>query len=154
IADANKKRRELEREAESVGEQERKFAAQLPLVKKNEEYTALLHEISGSKAKRSEIETRVLVQMEEEEKLAATKPVAERALKEAEAELATRRTQIEAEENTARAEVEAIQKQRAEQMAPLPAATRSRYERVHQSKNGQAVAALVKGACGGCFRAQ
>jgi predicted nucleic acid-binding Zn-ribbon protein len=92
--------------------------------------------------------------MEEEERLAGTKPVAEKALKDAEAELNTRRAQIEAEEAKARADVAAIEAQRAEQMAPLPPATRTRYERIWTSKNGQAVSAMVKGACGGCFRAQ
>src|SRR5215475_4753044 len=36
IADAQKRRRELERDVESATEQERKFSAQLPMVKKNE----------------------------------------------------------------------------------------------------------------------
>jgi predicted nucleic acid-binding Zn-ribbon protein len=154
IAEANKKRREMEREVEAVNEQERKFAAQLPQVKKNEEYQALLHEITGCKAKRSEIETRVLMQMEVEEKMAAEKPVVERALKAAEAELGTRLATIESAERDAHATVEALQARRTEQMAPLGASTRARYERIHQSKNGQAVVALVKGACGGCYRAQ
>ena len=152
--EAQKKRRELEKDAEVTVEQERKFASQLPNVKKNEEYQALLHEIAGAKARRSDIETQVLVQMDAEEALAQEKPGIEKALKAAEAELAARRSEIDADEAAAKAKVDAIQAQRAEQLAPLSAATRSRYERVHASKGGVAVVPILKGACGGCYRAQ
>jgi predicted nucleic acid-binding Zn-ribbon protein len=153
-ADAQKKRRELERDADGVGEQERKFASQLPAVKKNEEYQALLHEISASKARRSEIETQILLQMDVEESLAREKPVAEKALQAAQAELSGRRSEIDAAEKSAEARVAEIQSRRDAEMAGLPAATRSRYERTHAARAGQAVVPILKGACGGCFRAQ
>lgn len=154
IAEAQKKRRELEKDAEVTVEQERKFAAQLPQVKKNEEYQALLHEIAGCKSRRSEIETQVLMQMDVEESLAGQKPWVEKALKTAEAELAVRRAEIDAAEKAAEANVAAIQARRLEELAPIPAASRSRYERVHASRTGVAVVAILKGACGGCYRAQ
>ena len=154
IADAQKRRRELEKDAEVTVEQERKFAAQLPMVKKNEEYQALLHEISGSKTKRSDIETQVLMQMDAEESLVQQKPGVEKALKSAEADLAARAAEIDAAEKAAQGEVDAIEARRQAELAPLPPATRSRYERVFASKGGSAVVAILKGACGGCFRAQ
>jgi len=154
MADAQKKRRELEREVEATGEQERKFSAQLPMVKKNEEYQALLHEIAGARARRSEIETQVLLQMDVEEGLAREKPVVEQALKAAEAELAGRRAEIDAAEKEAEGKVNALQARREARLAPLPAGARSRYERVHQSRAGVAVVAVLKGACGGCYRGQ
>ena len=40
-----KKRRELEKDIDALNAEERRFQGQLPAVKKNEEYTALLHEI-------------------------------------------------------------------------------------------------------------
>ncbi|TMQ68855.1 MAG: hypothetical protein E6K80_13650 [Candidatus Eisenbacteria bacterium] len=39
-------------------------------------------------------------------------------------------------------------------MTRLPATTRSRYERIRQSRDGRAVVPIVKGSCGGCFRGQ
>ena len=153
IADAQKRRRELEKDAEVTIEQERKFAAQLPMVKKNEEYQALLHEITGSKTRRSEIETQVLIQMDAEEALQQQKPVIEKTLKTAEAELAARASEIDAAEKAAEQRVNDIDAKRRHELAPIPASTRSRYERVHAS-NGQAVVAILKGACGGCYRAQ
>ena len=154
IAEAQKRRRELEKDAEVTVEQERKFAAQLPNVKKNEEYQALLHEIAGSKSKRSDIETQVLMQMDAEEGLSRQKPGVEKALKSAESELAARAAEIDAAEKAAQAHVDAVEARRQAELAPLPASTRSRYERVFASKGGQAVVSIVKSACGGCFRAQ
>lgn len=154
VAEAQKKRRELEREVEATGEQERKFSAQLPMVKKNEEYQALLHQIAGVKTRRSEIETQVLLQMDAEEGLAREKPAVEQALKLAEAELAGRRAEIDAAEAAAQAHVAGIQARRDARIAPLPAQTRARYERVHQQRAGLAAVAIIKGACGGCYRGQ
>lgn len=154
IAEAQKKRRELERDVEASGEQERKFAAQLPMVKKNEEYQALLHEIAGAKSKRSEIETQVLLQMDAEEVLAREKPGVEQALKAAEAELSGRRSEIDAAEKAVQERVDGIQSAREAEMSALVAGTRARYERVHASRAGLAVVAILKGACGGCYRAQ
>ncbi len=153
IADAQKRRRELEKDAEVTIEQERKFSMQLPMVKKNEEYQALLHEIAGAKARRSEIETQVLIQMDAEEALAGQKPAVEKSLKAAEAELTARASEIDAAEQRAQQQVNDIETKRQRELAPISAGTRSRYERVHAS-NGQAVVAIVKGACGGCYRGQ
>jgi len=83
-------RRELERRIEAFTAEERKFQGQLPLVKKNEEYQALLHEIAAVKAKRSDIETEVLMALEEEGRLGGERPAIEQALKSAEREVAER----------------------------------------------------------------
>ena len=55
LAELQKGRRDLERQAGELVEQERRFANQLLSVKKNEEYTALLHEIEATKRKRSDL---------------------------------------------------------------------------------------------------
>jgi len=57
VHDHQLKHRELEKDISALEAEERKYASQLPMVKKNEEYQALLHEISSTKAKRSERET-------------------------------------------------------------------------------------------------
>jgi len=148
------KRRSLEKDIESLSAEERKFQNQLPMVKKNEEYQALLHEIAGAKTKRSDRETELLLLMDEEEKLGAGKSAIERALAAAEAETRDRLGRIAAEEGGERARVEALEAERAGLMGRLPPSTRSRYERIRASKDGRAVVAIVKGACGGCFRGQ
>jgi hypothetical protein len=152
LADSQKQRRDLEVQAAALVEQERHFQQQLPSVKKNEEYTALLHEIESVRRKRSELETKVLERMEEEEREQAERPALERALKGAEAEAAARAKQFDADEAAERAKLDALEARREAQLRDLPAATRARYERVHASRDGRAVVGIQKGACGGCYR--
>jgi predicted nucleic acid-binding Zn-ribbon protein len=154
VGDIQKKRRELEVEIASFSTQENKFKSQLPAIKKNEEYTALLHEIDGVKRKRSDLETEVLLQMEAEEKEQGERPAVENALKSAEREAGERKAQIAAEEKLDQERVAALEAERAGHLARLSSGVRSRYERIRTSREGRAVVAIVKGACGGCFRAQ
>ena len=127
--DQLKARRKLEQEIEAVTTQQRQYESRQPLVKTNDEFRALTHEIDGCKAKRSDLETQVLMRFEDEEGLAKQRPAIELALKIAEAE-------------------------RAIELAAVPAATRQRYERIYTSHQGRAVVPVLKNACGGCFRAQ
>ena len=148
------KRREIERQIEALTVEERKFRSQLPAVKKNEEYQALLHEIEGAKKKRSDLETEVLMAFESEERLSGERAEAEGKLKDAQREAAERTAKIDAAESVDRERLAAIDAERATHVGGLPAGTRSRYERIHQSREGRAVVAIQKGACGGCFRGQ
>jgi predicted nucleic acid-binding Zn-ribbon protein len=148
------KRRETEREIESLTTQERKFQSQLPAVKKNEEYQALLHEIAGVRRKRSDLETEVLMAFESEERVSGERAETERALQSAQREATERTQRIDAEESAHRERLAAIDAERAAHVAGLPPLTRSRYERIHQSREGRAVVAIQKGACGGCYRGQ
>jgi hypothetical protein len=152
LVEAQKQRRDLEREASALGEQERRFQQQLPAIKKNEEYTALLHEIEATRQKRSELETGILLRMEEEEREQQDRPVLEQALKSAEGEAATRAKLIDADEAAEREKLGALDARREANLRDLPPATRARYERVHGSRDGRAVVAILKGACGGCYR--
>jgi predicted nucleic acid-binding Zn-ribbon protein len=154
VAALQLKRRELEREIETLGAEERKYASQLPMVKKNEEYTALLTEIQGAKSRRSDRETDLLMLMEEEEEAGRERPVVERTLQGVEAEANTRRREIDAEEGGERDQLTALEAERASLLGRLPTATRTRYERIRGSRDGRAVVPIVKGACGGCFRGQ
>lgn len=154
LNDLQKNRRGREKDIETVVAEERKFQSQLPAVKKNEEYTALLHEIQAAKAKRSEIETEVLLMLDEEEKTAQERPAIEQALSAAEREASDRLAQITREESVDQEQLTAVDAERAGLIGKLPAGTRSRYERIHASRGGHAVVAISKGACGGCYRAQ
>lgn len=154
VGEIQKKRRGREKDIEAVTAEERKFQSQLPAVKKNEEYTALLHEIQGAKARRSAIETEVLMMLDDEEKAQSERPPIEQALAAAEREAAERRATIDRDEAEGRERLAAVETERAGYVGRLPAPGRSRYERIHASRGGHAVVAIVKGACGGCFRGQ
>jgi predicted nucleic acid-binding Zn-ribbon protein len=154
LSDMQMKRRQLERDIETLMNEERRLQGQLPSVKKNEEYTALLHEIANTKSKRSDVETKVLVQLDEEERVQGERPEIERVLLQAERDGAARREKSEAEETADRSRIEACDSERRTQLEGLPALTRSRYERIHASREGRAVVPILKNACGGCFRQQ
>ncbi|MGH7730610.1 MAG: zinc ribbon domain-containing protein, partial [Candidatus Eiseniibacteriota bacterium] len=154
LSDYQIKRRQMEKDIEALTVEERKFQSQLPLVKKNEQYTALLHEIAGVKQKRSDRETDLLVLMEEEDRRAHEKPALEKALAALESEVAAGLQALAAEEQAERERVAVVEGERATLGARLPAGTRARYERIRTSKDGRAVVPIQKSACGGCYRAQ
>ena len=149
----HKQRREIEREIEAVDAQEKKFLGQQGAVKTNHEFQALTHEISAAKAKRSELETHVLTLMDDEERNAALKPKIEKALHAAETELAELTAAITAEQAGLTRASGVLAARREAAIATLSASTRQRYERTHASLGGRAVVAILKGACGGCYRA-
>lgn len=148
------RRRQLEKDIEALVAEERKFQGQLPLVKKNEEYAALLHEIAGAKQKRSDRETDLLTLMDDEERRQGEKPALEKRVAADEAEAASRLKAIDAEEQQERERVAGIESERAALSGRLAPGTRTRYERIRASKEGRAVVPIQKGACGGCFRGQ
>lgn len=154
IADLKRARGERELEVEANLTAERRFQSQLPAVKKNEEYQALLHEIASVKAKRSDLETLVLTAMEEEEQAQGERREAEAALKTAEQEASAHRVEIDRREAEVTAEAEAVQAERETLMTRLGSQVRGRYERIHASRDGRAVVPISKSACGGCYRAQ
>jgi uncharacterized protein len=154
LGDFQIKRRQMEKDIEALTVEERKFQGQLPLVKKNEEYTALLHEIAGARQKRSDRETDLLVLMEEEDRRAHEKPALEKALAALESEAAAKLQALAAEEQGERERVAGVEAERAALVVRLPAATKSRYERIRTSRDGRAVVPIQKGACGGCYRGQ
>ena len=148
------RRRQMEKDIEALLAEERKFQGQLPLVKKNEEYTALLHEIAGAKKKRSDRETDLLTLMDDEERRQGEKPALEKLVAVDEAEAAARLRAIAAEEAQGVEWVTVVEAERATLVGRLTPGTRSRYERIRASKEGRAVVPIQKGACGGCYRGQ
>jgi len=152
LGELQKQRRDLEREAGALAETEKRFLTQLTSIKKNEEYTALLHEIAATKQKRSELETEILVRMDDEEREQKERPALEQALRTAEQEAADRTRALAAEEAAEQARLGALEARRDANLRELPPPTRARYERVHASRDGRAVVGILKGACGGCFR--
>jgi len=90
--------------------------------------------------------------MDEEQALETARPKLDQALRDAEAEGGAKIATIEAEEKRANDESAALEAQRAGLAPQLPPATRSRYERVRDSRGGRGVVAIAKGACGACYR--
>jgi predicted nucleic acid-binding Zn-ribbon protein len=152
--DLQLRHRQIEKDIDALQQEERKFQSQLPMVKKNEEYTALLHEISDRKVKRSARETDLLMLMDEEQRVLGEVPALQKALDAIQAETQARLQAIAAAEQKEREEADELERQRQALVARLSTAMRSRYERIRASKEGRAVVPIIKGSCGGCFRGQ
>ena len=153
LVDLQRARHEREQLIQAAADEERKFKSQLNLVKKNEEYTALLHEIEGVRSKRSDLETEVLMRLEEEEQAEKERPAAEKAIADGEREVTARRREFDEEERAATERITSIDVDRTAHLDRLAPATRQRYGRIHGSRAGRAVVGISKDACGGCYRA-
>jgi hypothetical protein len=147
-------RRSDEREAETLVEQERKFQGQTVQVKSNEELWALQREIKAVQARRSDIETRVLERMEEEETKKREASSFDRGVADAKAQVAAVEQTSAAERSRLEVERAKIQAERDALLAEVPREWRARYERVRLSRGSPAVVALLRNACGGCLTAQ
>jgi uncharacterized protein len=143
-------KRAAEKDAETLGEQERKFQTQLTQVKKNDEYAALLHEIAAAQRRRSELETVVLERMDEEGKVAGAIAAAKAALVDAEKEVTATRAVVAAEEAVLRTEEGGLVARRDGALAQLPPALRSRYEKLLVARKGRAVSELTGDGCAAC----
>ena len=143
-------RREAEKTAESLVEQERKFQIQLTQVKKNEEYAALLHEIANAQKKRGELETFVLEKMEQETAVTEDAKRARAVLAAAEKVAAAEHAKVKEDEDAVRKEEADLLARREAALASLPAVLRARYERILIARKGQAIAELVGDSCAGC----
>ncbi len=118
--------------------------------RKNEEYQALVHEVTRYEKEADDLETRELELMEEMDTLRAAQKAAQEALAQTQrlveedlATIAQRHKRMEVE----RAEVSAERDQLA---AQVPEAILPLYHRLMKTKVGMAVAPLDEGKCGGC----
>ncbi len=143
-------KRNAEKDAEALGEQEKRFQVQLTQVKKNEEYAALLHEIEAAKKKRSDLETFVLERMEDEAQAGLAIKAAKDALAQAERGAAGERAQVDGSETTLRTEETELFTKREDILAGLRPAMKLRYERILSARSGRAVVELVRDSCAGC----
>ncbi len=143
-------KRKAEQDAEALATQEQKFQLQLSQVKKNEEYSALLHEIEATKQKRSELETFVLERMEEEGEVMRRVGDAKSALAAAQAKAGDETRVIDGEESGLKGEESALEARRDGLLAELPPQLRGRYQRIHTAKKGEALAELIAGSCAAC----
>lgn len=152
-ADRAQRRKAAEGDIAAFEAQESGFQRQLDAVTNQQQLDAVQHQIAGVAAKRSEAETLALTLMDEEEALAAERPALTEALTRIEAARADERAKCGVIEAEARAALASCDARRAEAVAALETSMRSRYERTRAAREGRAVAAIEKDACGACFRA-
>ena len=151
LEDAEHRGRTKEAELQDTEAQRDKYQSQTALVKTNQEYSALLHEIEGATRHMSELEDEILEAMETVDSVGAHLRTAEREhvstsrdVERTIDELRARLTEVEKVIELRRGEEE-------ERLARLDPEARSTYERVRKGR-GKATARVVRGSCNACYR--
>ncbi len=148
---AKKSIRSREKDLDVSAAKRVKAEARLYEVKTNKEYSAVLTEIEEIKQEKSRIEEEILALMETQERLTAD-------IRDAEAQLALRGTEGEAEEAVIRqkllaveAELEGARAERASRCRQVTPAILAEYDKLLKARGGLALAqALPSQICAGC----
>ena len=150
IQENTQARRALEKDIAGVDTRLARFDDHKAAVKTNQEYTALLHEISTAKAEKDAIEERLLVLMEEGDALAAALKTAERALAEEEDRGRKARAALESERTQIDKELTHLSSERARESREIDTALLSKYSQLLKQRKGIAVSKMTGDICDAC----
>ena len=150
LQDNNNERRALEKEVAGVDTRLARFDDHKAAVKTNQEYTALLHEISVAKADKDRLEEQVLVLMEGADEVTASVKSAERALADEQKKAEAAQQQMTAERAQIDAELARIAGERSAATAGVEPRTLALYEQLLKGRKGLAVARMTGEICAAC----
>jgi len=143
-------RKKLELDVDAKQQQIDKYSLQQLQTKKNEEYRALANEIENCKKVITQIEDQELELMEQAEaaqkEVVAAQQIAAEAKKLADGKLA----ELDMREKNLRADLGALESNRAELASAVDDDARARYERLLKNKGGNVVVGVSHHSCGGC----
>ncbi|MCI0340336.1 MAG: hypothetical protein L0216_04180 [Planctomycetales bacterium] len=140
----------MDLELKSAEGQIQKLQLALNQAKTNKEYTVLKNEIGSKKAEVSQFEDKVLAAMQKSEAAAAEVRGLEAEAKRAGGELQALDKEVAGEVGKIEAQLRDLEAKRAEKSKGLEPEALARYDRILEGRGGQALAAVVDGACQGC----
>lgn len=148
---ANQKdRKRLEGEIQTSDQKISKLKTQMMEAKTNDQYRAFQHEIDFCQQEIRRHEDRILELMTESDPL-------DKAVKAAEAALATEKKQVEEEKAKARErtaadqkEIDVLTQERKKILSEMDPKIASEYERIRKGRAGVAIAEVVQGRCSKC----
>jgi predicted nucleic acid-binding Zn-ribbon protein len=143
-------RKALEVEVSGLEERIQRYKTQQMQTRKNEEYSALAHEIEAAQKSISGLEDKELALMEEADTLAPALARADADFAAGQEEIARQLASLEKKKENLTADLLTLEASRAELTTGLDEDVLERYERLFRSKNGQAVVPLEGAICGGC----
>lgn len=143
-------RRALDKDVAAVDVRLARFEDHKAAVKTNQEYTALLHEITTAKSEKEAIEDRILLLMEAADGLAAELKAAETALAQARRDGDAERTALGAEQGTLEQELQRLSTERSRRIRDTSPAVFAKYDQILKSRRGLAVARMVGEICSAC----
>jgi predicted nucleic acid-binding Zn-ribbon protein len=143
-------KKSLQGEAASKRDQIARYKTQQLQTRKNEEYTALTHEISNVENLIAQIEDKELTLMEEADSLAPEIAAADKTHADEKARLESQIALLREKEGNLKNRIEEVQKNRASAVEGIDEELLERYERLFETKNARAVVSVEHDVCTGC----
>jgi uncharacterized protein len=143
-------KRSLEVEAQAKRDGIVRYKQQQLQTRKNEEFTALNHEIASAEKIVSGIEDKELELMDEAEKLKPALAEAEKTHQEEKAKIEHILKTLEEKKGNIEARIAELKEERQEATAGIDEDVLDRYQRIFKNKGGTAVVALEHEVCTGC----
>jgi hypothetical protein len=150
LDDVDKRRRSAETDVEDAEQKLRKYQGQLAEVKTNEQYQALLREISVLKDKVSAWEDEVLNCMEAADEGRDAQKRLQLELERGKQDASAKREELQREGEALREKAASLNGQRDDVAAQLPGELLAAYERIRKGKGGVALAAVEGETCSVC----
>ena len=146
-------RTQAESEIKDLETRRKKYQDQLYEVKNNREYDAVSQEIEAVKLKLEENETRVLEHMNQEDALVKEIEEIKKEIESLKKQCDEKKSKLN-EKLAATEKEELMFKDKRDKIVPhIQPRLISAYERIRKAKNGSAVVPIVRGTCGGCYKA-
>ena len=143
-------KKSLQVEAASKRDQIARYKTQQLQTRKNEEYTALTHEISNVENLIAQIEDKELALMEETDSLAPQIAAADKTHADEKARLEGQIALLREKEGNLKTRIEEVQKSRASSLEGIDEELLESYERLFETKNARAVVSVEHDVCTGC----
>lgn len=143
-------KKSLQVEAASKRDQIARYKTQQLQTRKNEEYTALTHEISNVEKLIAQIEDKELALMEEADSLAPEIAAADKTHADEKARLEGQIALLREKEGNLKNRIEEVQKNRASAVEGIDEELLESYERLFETKNARAVVSVEHDVCTGC----
>jgi uncharacterized protein len=143
-------RRALEKDVAQVDTRLARFDDHKAAVKTNQEYTALLHEIATAKSEKDALEDRILVLMEDADRLASELKAAQQTQATATSDGDKARVALEAERVQLERELTRLGHERTAEARGIDAPLMSKYDQLIKQRRGLAVAVMTGETCSAC----
>jgi predicted nucleic acid-binding Zn-ribbon protein len=151
VEEAEKRRRARETELEDGNTRRARLQAQSALVKTNQEYTAMLHEIDAVTRRMGELEDEILEAMDQADTARAELSTVEADQRKVESEIGKAIGEFRARLQQVEAELALRREDEAQRLAELSADARAIYSRVKRVR-GTGTARVRGRSCSGCNR--
>jgi predicted nucleic acid-binding Zn-ribbon protein len=153
IEEIKKEQRHLERQLDQKQLSLSKYNAQLPMIKTNREYKAILVEIDMVEKEISNIEEKVLMKMDEAERIGARAKKKEAEIRKAKEEIEKEKEMLRQRQKAVEDSLKGTRSQREDFVATVDNSLLSQYDRIRVRKGGVAVARILDESCGSCHMA-